>query len=59
MRDLVFVKFNSKLRGKERIGIDPLEREVDDAIGYDENEFITGIVLLPNDVVEPTQDRRS
>uniref|UniRef100_A0A804MW54 HAT C-terminal dimerisation domain-containing protein n=1 Tax=Zea mays TaxID=4577 RepID=A0A804MW54_MAIZE len=60
MRDLVFVKFNSKLRGKkERIDRDPLEREVDDVVGDDDNEFITGIVPLPNDVVEPAQDGRS
>lgn len=51
------VKFNSKLRGKrERTSRDPLEREVDDVVGDDDNEFITGIVPLPNDVVEPLQD---
>ncbi|XP_025791236.1 uncharacterized protein LOC112872366 [Panicum hallii] len=45
MRDLVFVKFNSKLRNKrESKGKDPLERELDDAVGDNENEFITGIV---------------
>jgi hypothetical protein len=60
MRGLVFVKFNSKLRGKkERTDRDPLQREVDDVVGDDENEFITGIVPLPNDVVEPAQDGRS
>jgi hypothetical protein len=49
MRDLVFVKFNSKLRNKrERKDRDPLEREVDD----DENEFITGIIASPNEVAE-------
>jgi hypothetical protein len=60
MRDLVFVKFKSKLRGKrERTCRDPLEREVDDVVGDDENEFITGIIPLPNGVVELAQDGTS
>lgn len=49
MRDLVFVKFNSKLRGKkERIDRDPLEREVDDVVADGKNELITGIVFSAN-----------
>ena len=59
MRDLVFVKFNSKLRNKREIKErDPLEKEVDDVLGDEENEFITGIVpsLDVVDVQEPSQN---
>ena len=59
MRDLVFVKFNSKLRNKREIKErDPLEKEVDDVLGDEENEFITGIVPSPDvvDVQEPSQN---
>nr|XP_020194526.2 uncharacterized protein LOC109780341 [Aegilops tauschii subsp. strangulata] len=43
MRDLVFVKFNSKLRNKrENKNRDPIEKEVDDVLANYENEFITG-----------------
>nr|AAK43495.1 hypothetical protein [Oryza sativa Japonica Group] len=45
MRDLVFVKFNSKLRNKrENKGRDPIEKEVDDVVADGDNEFITGVV---------------
>jgi hypothetical protein len=55
MRDLVFVKFNSKLRnkkekkGKER---DPLEKDIDDVVADNGNEFITGISSLPSEILE-------
>ncbi|XP_066162194.1 uncharacterized protein [Oryza sativa Japonica Group] len=45
MRDLVCVKFNSKLRNKrENKGRDPIEKEVDDVVADVDNEFITGVV---------------
>jgi len=51
MRDLVFVKYNSKLRIKrERKGRDPLEKEVNDVLADYENEFITGIVPSQDDL---------
>jgi len=46
-RDLVFVKFNSKLRHKkEKKSRDPTEKEINDVLEDDNNEFITG--LEPN-----------
>ena len=46
-RDLVFVKFNSKLRHKkENKSRDPIEKEINDVLEDDNNEFITG--LEPN-----------
>jgi len=51
MRDLVFVKFNSKLRNKrEKKDRDPLEKEVDDVVADDDNEFITGITPLSSEM---------
>lgn len=51
MKDLVFVKFNSKLRNKrENKSKDTIEKEVDDIVGDDHNEFITG--LVPNPIIE-------
>jgi len=51
MRDLVFVKYNSKLRIKrERKGRDPLEKEVNDVLADYENEFITGILPSQDDI---------
>ncbi|CAN6236014.1 unnamed protein product [Urochloa humidicola] len=53
MRDLVFVKFNSKLRNKkENKGRDPLEKEIDDIVGDNDNEFITGIAPFPSELPE-------
>ena len=44
MRDLVFVKFNSKLRQKkDNKDRDPLEKPVRDALEDEDNEWITGI----------------
>ena len=61
MRDLVFVKFNSKLRSKkENKDRDPLEKEIDDVVSDNDNEFITGIVPLPSEFPEHgPQDRAS
>jgi len=51
MRDLVFVKFNSKLRNKrQKKDRDPLEKEVDDVVVDGDNEFITGIMPLPSEM---------
>ena len=51
MRDLVFVKFNSKLRNKrQKKDRDPLEKEVDDVVADGDNEFITGIMPLPSEM---------
>jgi hypothetical protein len=51
MRDLVFVKFNSKLRNKrEKKDRDPLEKEVDDVVADGDNEFITGIMPSPSEM---------
>jgi hypothetical protein len=42
MRDLVFVKFNSKLRHKkENKSRDPIEKDINDVLEDDNNEFIT------------------
>ncbi|XP_066381572.1 uncharacterized protein [Miscanthus floridulus] len=41
-RDLVFVKFNSKLRKKDK-DKDPIEKHVVDALEDEDNEWITGI----------------
>ena len=44
MRDLVFVKFNSKLRQKkDKKDRDPLEKPVLDALEDEDNEWITSI----------------
>jgi hypothetical protein len=44
MRDLVFVKFNLKLRQKkDNKDRDPLEKPVIDALEDEDNEWITGI----------------
>lgn len=53
MRDLVSGKFNSKLRNKrENKPRDPIEKEVDDVVVDDDNEFISGIVALPSEMEE-------
>ena len=45
MRDLVFVKFNSKLRQKrDDKSRDPIEMAVADVVEDEDNEWITGIV---------------
>ena len=43
MRDLVFVKFNSKLRQKKDKDKDPIEKHVVYALEDEDNEWITGI----------------
>ncbi|ONM09960.1 hAT transposon superfamily protein [Zea mays] len=55
MRDLVFVKFNSKLREKrDNKSKDPIEKELNDILEDGENEFITGVV--PDENVDPDED---
>lgn len=49
MRDLVFVKFNSRLRQKkENKSKDPIEKELNDVLEDDGNEFITGLATDAN-----------
>ncbi|AQL00794.1 hAT transposon superfamily protein [Zea mays] len=56
MRDLVFVKFNSKLREKRDNKIkDPIEKELNDILEDDGNEFITGVV--PDENVDQDEDQ--
>ena len=50
MRDLVFVKFNSRLKQKrERKDRDPIVKEIDDVLLENGNEFITGVVPPDNE----------
>ena len=54
MRDLVFVKFNSKLRNKKQNkDRDPIEKDVEDVQADNDNEFIMGAVYVPSEHVEP------
>ena len=54
MRDLVFVKFNSKLRNKKQNkDRDPIEKDVEDAQADNDNEFIMGAVYVPSEHAEP------
>ena len=54
MRDLVFVKFNSKLRQKkDNKDKDPIEKPVLDALEDEDNEWITGIEPIE---VDPEQE---
>jgi len=49
MRDLVFVKFNSKLKQKRESKCrDPIENEIDDVLADENNEFIIGAVPNAN-----------
>ncbi|KAM0886106.1 hypothetical protein ACQ4PT_029883 [Festuca glaucescens] len=62
MRDLVFVKCNSKLiQKKANKGRDPI-KEVDDVLDDDDNEFITGIVPTAEseetEVVQPQESEQ-
>lgn len=51
MRDLVFVKFNSKLRQKkDNKDRDPIEKPVHDALEDEDNEWITGIEPTEGDL---------
>jgi hypothetical protein len=55
MRDLVFVKFNSKLREKrDNKSKDPIEKELNDILEDGGNEFITGVV--PDENVDQDED---
>ena len=51
MRDLVFVKFNSKRRQKkDNKDRDPIEKPVHDALEDEDNEWITGIEPTEGDL---------
>lgn len=51
MRDLVFVKFNSKLRQKkDNKDRDPIEKPVHDALEDEDNKWITGIEPTEGDL---------
>lgn len=55
MRDLVFVKFNSKLREKrDNKSKDPIEKELNDILEDGGNEFIIGVV--PDENVDQDED---
>ncbi|KAM3196613.1 hypothetical protein ACQJBY_072357 [Aegilops geniculata] len=55
MSDLVFIKFNSKLKDKKlNKRKDPIEKQVVDVLEDDENEWITGVV--PNGNEEQDQE---
>jgi len=54
MRELVFVKFNSKLRNKKQNkDRDPIEKDVEDVQADNDNEFIMGAVYVPSEHAEP------
>ncbi|KAJ1276771.1 hypothetical protein BS78_05G240500 [Paspalum vaginatum] len=56
MRDLVFVKFNSKLKQKRQNKLrDPIEKQVVDILEDDSNEWITGVA----ENVEQAQDQEA
>ncbi|KAF0906234.1 hypothetical protein E2562_009239 [Oryza meyeriana var. granulata] len=57
MSDLVFVKFNSRLKHKrENKTRDPIEKQVVDILEDDDNEFITGVALAADDEQEEPED---
>ncbi|KAJ1274052.1 hypothetical protein BS78_05G033600 [Paspalum vaginatum] len=57
MRDLVFVKFKSKLNlNRESKSKDPIEKEFNDVLEDDVNEFITGVVPNANADQEEEQE---
>lgn len=56
MRDLVFVKFNSKLKQKRENKLrDPIEKQVADILEEDSNEWITGVAAN----IEQSQDHEA
>ena len=58
MRDLVFVKFNSKLRQKkDNKDRDPIEKPVHDALEDEDNEWITGIEPTEGDLEQEEETR--
>ena len=60
MRDLVFVKFNSKLRQKkDNKDNDPIEKPVLDALEDEDNEWITGIEPTEGDPEQEGETRAS
>ena len=57
MSDLVYVKFNSRLKHKrENKAKDPIEKQVVDILEDDDNEFITGVALAADDEQEEPKD---
>ena len=60
MRDLVFVKFNSKLRQKkDNKDKDPIEKPILDALEDEDNEWITGIEPTEGDPEQEGETRAS
>ncbi|XP_066347629.1 uncharacterized protein [Miscanthus floridulus] len=59
MRDLVFVKFNSKLRQKKDKVKDPIEKHVVDALEDEDNEWITGIEPTEVDPEQEGEETRA
>ena len=57
MRDLVFVKFNSKLKQKDNKDRDPIEKPVHDALEDEDNEWITGIEPTEADLEQEEETR--
>ena len=57
MSDLVYVKFNSRLKHKrENKAKDPIEKQVVDILEDDDNEFISGVALAADDEQEEPKD---
>ncbi|XP_066354363.1 uncharacterized protein [Miscanthus floridulus] len=60
MSDLVYVKFNSRLKHKrENKAKDPIEKQVVDILEDDDNEFITGVALAADDEQEEPKDHQA
>ncbi|XP_066320389.1 uncharacterized protein [Miscanthus floridulus] len=59
MRDLVFVKFNTKLRQKKDKDKDPIEKHVVDALEDEDNEWITGIEPTEVDPEQEGEETRA
>jgi len=60
MKDLVFVKFNSRLKQKRDKDKDPIEKPVHDVVLEDEdNEWITGIEPTEGDEEQEEQTEAS
>ena len=60
MSDLVYVKFNSRLKHKrENKAKDPIEKQVVDILEDDDNEFITGVALAADDEQEEPKDPKA
>jgi hypothetical protein len=56
MRDLVFVKFNSKLKQKkENKSRDPIEKQVPDILEDSGNEWITRVASIEQEQAQNTE----